>query len=58
MKAIDRTRAKNGLTRGSRAILRIVRIVGKRVDMKPLDLAVRDAFLAEVRRRGVAAEEV
>jgi hypothetical protein len=26
--------------------------------MKPLDLAVRAAFLAEVRRRGVAAGEV
>ncbi len=26
--------------------------------MKPLDLAVRDAFLAEVRRRDVAAGEV
>ncbi len=35
MKAIDRTRAKNVLPRGSRAILRIVRIAGKRVGMKP-----------------------
>jgi hypothetical protein len=35
MNPIDRTRAKNGLPRGSRAILRIVRIAGKRVDMKP-----------------------
>jgi hypothetical protein len=39
-------------------ILRIVRIVGKRVALKPLSRFVRDAFLAEARRRGVAEAEV
>jgi hypothetical protein len=38
--------------------LRIVRIVGRRVGMEPLDQSVRDAFLVEARKCGVAAAEV